>query len=102
MLILSVKVPKRKHADGDDYERVVLEFSDGTQGVIHFFERVGDRMKCGLEMPDTVSIRRASILDDVPPEKLTAFAEGLSKLADACRPMTSEELNAGFGGGPSA
>ena len=92
MLILNVKAPKRTKADGENYERVVLEFPDGSEGVIHFFERVGDRIKCGLEMPEAVGIRRSSIIDQIPPEKLSAFVDGLSACVEAIQPA-ARELN---------
>lgn len=85
MLILSVKVPKRSHADGERYERVVLNFPDGSEGVVHFFHTSGQHMKVGFEMPEAVGIRRGSSVDEVPPEKLAAFIGGLSKVAEACR-----------------
>lgn len=87
MLILSVRVPKRVHASEENYERVVVTMPDGSQGTIHFFHSAGKHLKCGFEFPETVRITRASVLDDVPPEKLAAFAEGLSKCAEACQPV---------------
>ena len=83
MLILSVKVPKRSHADGERYERIVLNFPDGSEGVVHFFHTSGQHMKVGFELPGAVGIRRGSSLDEVPPEKLAAFVDVLSKCADS-------------------
>lgn len=85
MLILSIRTPKRVHATGENYERVVLQFPDGSEGVIHFFHTSGNHLKCGFEFPETVRVCRGSVLDHVEPEKLAAFTEGLSKLAEACK-----------------
>lgn len=87
MLILAIKVPKRVHATSENYERVVISLPDGSQGVIHFFHSAGKHLKCGFEFPDSVGITRGSVLDDVDPAKLAAFTEGLSRLAEACRPV---------------
>lgn len=122
MLILSIKIPKRVHATSENYERVMVQFPDGSTGVIHFFHTSGNHLKCGFEFPETVRVCRGSVLDHVEPEKLAAFAEGLSKLAEACQsagegllaavepagrpvskyfPLTADELNAATTGGPS-
>lgn len=96
MLVLSIRVPKRVHATGENYQRVLLEFPDGSTGVIHFFHSSGNHLKCGFEMPENVRVRRGSILDSVPPEKLAAFADGLSACVQAIEPVseTVRELHA--------
>lgn len=106
MLVLSIKTAKLVHSDHVNYERIVLTLPDGSQGTIHFFHRAGNHLKCGFDLPNTVGITRGSVLDDIDPARLTAFANGQSKLAEACKPaaeaITRDELNAVPSGGPSA